>query len=373
MYERNDIILAVDYHENNIVVRWLNCYTGEERVLTRPTAVRPICQLIDNAVSQAAKVGGRVIWVMESTTGWARIKKLIGSKAHFIVANVLQIPLPPKAYRRKTDKIDTKRLLREFLNGSVPQAYQPSSGLRRVRRLVTTREDLVSRRTAVRNWIDRYLAHETWRSRTGLWSVTGMCKLRKFAESVHGSDKVVLATKLTELEQLEQLLHPVEKQIFRVYKRWRQAQMVDDIRGIAEISAVSILARIWPVSRFGNAEELISYAGLNPGIQRSDQTIHVGHIGGGGTDKHLRHYLIEATIWARHIPRYKPTYERVMRKRGKKIGRIVVARMMLRSIYKMLRDDKRFDRLPVILPKQRRKGYEKCKSISMEPSLQGAL
>ena len=110
MYERNDIILAVDYHDNNIVVRWLNCYTGEERVLTRSTAVRPICQLIDNAVSQAAKVGGRVIWVMESTTGWARIKKLIGSKAHFIVANVLQIPLPPKAYRRKTDKIDTKRL-----------------------------------------------------------------------------------------------------------------------------------------------------------------------------------------------------------------------------------------------------------------------
>ena len=156
MYERNDIILAVDYHDNNTVVRWLNCYTGEERVLTCTTAARPICQLIDNAVSQAAKVGGRVIWIMESTTGWARIKKLIGSKARLIVANVLQIPLPPKAYRRKTDKIDTKRLLREFLNGSVPHAYQPSLGLRRVRRLVTTREDLVSRRTAVRNWIDRY-------------------------------------------------------------------------------------------------------------------------------------------------------------------------------------------------------------------------
>jgi len=33
---------------------------------------------------------------------------------------------------------------------------------------------------------DRYLAHETWRSRTGLWSVTGMNKLKNFVESARG-------------------------------------------------------------------------------------------------------------------------------------------------------------------------------------------
>lgn len=118
MYRRNDIILAVDYHDNNITVRWFNCYTGEERILRCSTLPGPIGQLVDNAVSEAAKAGGQVIWIMESTTGWGRLKKLIGSKVHFIVANVLQILLPPKAYRRKTDKIDTKRILREFLNPS---------------------------------------------------------------------------------------------------------------------------------------------------------------------------------------------------------------------------------------------------------------
>ena len=61
-------------------------------------------------------------------------------------------------------------------------------------------------------------------------------------------------------------------------------------------------------------------------------------IGGGGTDRHLRHYLIEATVWARKIPRYQPTYERVKKRRGSKVGRLVVARMRVRSISKVLKD-----------------------------------
>ncbi len=346
MYGKNDIILAVDYHDENLTVRWFNCHTGEERILKRHTTREAIGRLVDDSIAEAAPAGGRVIWIMESTSGWARVKKLLGDKARLVVANVLQMPLPPKAYRRKTDKIDTGRILREFLNGSLPTAFQPPAPLRRVRRVVAARESLVSRRTAVRNWINRYLAHETWVSRTGLWSAKGMCQLKSFAAVAEGPDRVVLSVKLAELEHLEALLAPIEAEILRIYKQWPEAQRVDEIYGIAEISAVSILARIGSVERFGDAEELISYAGLAPGIRQSDGSLRHGRIGGGGTDEHLRHYIIEATIWARRIPRYRATYERVMRKRGKKIARLVVGRLLLRSIYKMLLYDVRFDRLP---------------------------
>ncbi len=110
---------------------------------------------------------------------------------------------------------------------------------------------------------------------------------------------------------------------------------------------MSILARVGPIERFDSPEELISFAGLAPGVQQSDGTKREGRIGGGGTDKHLRHYLIEATFWARRVPRYRPTYERMLDKRGPKIARVVVARMMLRSIHKMLRAQVRFNRLRV--------------------------
>jgi hypothetical protein len=42
------------------------------------------------------------------------------------LVNVVQMPLPPKARRRKSDKIDTARILREYLNGKLPTSFQPS-------------------------------------------------------------------------------------------------------------------------------------------------------------------------------------------------------------------------------------------------------
>ena len=346
MYHKNDIIMAVDYHDGNVVVRQLDTATGEERLLKCPTTAESIRRLVDKAQGLAAISGGRVLWVMESTTGWARVKELLGSSAEMVVANVLQMPLPPKAYRKKTDKIDTKRLLREVVSGKLPLSYQPPQPLRELRRLVALRESLVSRRTAVRNWLNRYLAHETWLDRSGLWSDDGMVRLRSLAAGLRGLVAVTWSVKLDELKHLASLIERVEAELFAVHRDWSLAQRIDEIYGIAAISAVSILARIGPIGRFSNAEQLIAFAGLAPGVRQSDDVRRYGRIGGGGTDKHLRHYIIEATIWARRIPRYRATYERVTAKRGKKIGRLVVGRMLLRSMYKMLRDGVRFDRVP---------------------------
>ena len=346
MCKGNDIVLAVDYHDENLVIRWLDCATGEERVLKRVTEPEAILGVVRSAKKEAELSGGQVVWIMESTTGWARVKCLVGPLVKFIVANVVQMPVPPKARRKKTDKVDTKRLLREYLSGLLPVAFQPDRPLRETRRLVGSRESLVSRRTAVRNWINRYLAHETWFLRAGLWSQRGMSRLRAVSESQDGPDGVTLAVKLEELEGLEERLRRVEKEMVRICRSWPAAQWVDEIDGIAQTAAVSILARIGPVERFAHAEELIAFAGLAPGLQESDQRRRNGKVGGGGTDKHLRHYLMEASVWARRVPRFQATYERVRLKRGAKIGRLVVARMVLRSIYKMLRDQVRFSAAP---------------------------
>jgi transposase len=121
---------------------------------------------------------------------------------------------------------------------------------------------------------------------------------------------------------------------------------VDQVRGIGMVTAVSILAHIGPIERFPAAENLISYAGLAPGHRRSDRTAHNGRIGGGGTDSHLRYLLIESMHWVCQIPRYRDAYERASAKHGKNIARIIVARMLLRSIFKMLKDKVWFKQVP---------------------------
>lgn len=335
-----DIMLVVDYHDEHCVIRQVDRASGEESLSRVATAERSLRAVVEQALVRATPRGGRVIWLQESTSGWARMHKLVGGETEFLLANVLQMPLPPKARRRKTDKVDTARLAREYLNGTLPLAYQPEAHWRQLRRLVAVRENLVSRRTALQNWINRYLAHETWVDRTGLWSQRGRRRLRALA--LPASDRFVMDLKLAELDHLANQLQAVELRMLDVYRGWPEARRVDAIKGIGPISAVSILARIGPIDRFASAEQLIAFAGLAPGIHQSDETRREGRIGGGGTDLHLRHYVIEATTWARHLPRYRQAYQRVQRRRGNKIGRLVVGRMLLRSLYKILRDHVEF-------------------------------
>ena len=259
------------------------------------------------------------------------------------------MPLPPKARRRKTDKIDTGRILREYLNGQLPQSFQPSSWWRQVRRLVDCRQDLVERQTAVKNWISSLLHHETWEDRENLW--TGKGRRRLAGIKLPAGDRMLVDLKVQQLDLLAGQIERLEVAMQQVYDGWPEAQRVDAVRGIGMVTALSILAHIGPIQRFPTAEELISYAGLAPGMRQSDGTCHHGRIGGGGTDSHLRYLLIEASTWLCQIPRYRPTYERVAGKRGKKIARVVVARMLLRSIHKMLTEQVRFNPAPRVLPR----------------------
>ena len=331
------ILLTVDYHGENCVVRRLVTATGQEDLFKISTAKEELLRVLAEAQVLAGE-GGQVVWLQESTNGWARVQSLLEKRVEFRLANVLQMPLPPKGRRRKTDKIDTARLQREFLNGSLPLAHQPPPWWRQVRRVVALRENLVARRTALRNWINRYLAHETWENRQGLWSVKGRRRLQGVVASLPRWDALVISAKLEEHDHLQQTLKAVEAELLAIFHECAEAQRLDAIRGIGFVSAVSIVARIGPVERFRTAEHLIAFAGLAPGVQQSDQTRRTGRIGGGGTDEHLRHYLIEASVWARRLPRYRATYERAQKRRGNKIGRIIVARLLLRSIYKVLKD-----------------------------------
>jgi len=340
MHEGKDIVLVADYHSKNIEFRWFNEATGEERSGKYATAGAGILRQVEQAAGELGP-GGRVVWIMESTTGWARVKDLLDGRARFVLANVLQMPLPPKARRRKTDKIDTGRMLREYLQGSLPTSFQPSAGWRQVRRVVDCRQDLVERQTAIKNWITSLLHHETWEDRANLWSDKGRQRLA--AMHLPPGDRMLVELKGRQLDELARQQEQVEDRMQQIYDGWPEAQWVDEVRGIGMVTAVSLLAHIGPIERFRRAEDLISYAGLAPGMRQSDHTCHHGRIGGGGTDGHLRYLLIEATRWLCEIPRYRPAYERMLHKRGKKIARIVVARMLLRSLHKILRDRVRFN------------------------------
>jgi hypothetical protein len=84
-----DIILTVDYHDENCVIRRRDEATGEEDVRTVATTAKALEEVVVSALKVAKRRRCAVVWIQESTTGWARVQALLGERVKFLLANVV--------------------------------------------------------------------------------------------------------------------------------------------------------------------------------------------------------------------------------------------------------------------------------------------
>ena len=134
----------------------------------------------------------------------------------------------------------------------------------------------------MRNWINRYLAHETWFERMGRWSPTGQKRLRSWLKQLPRTDDLVIGQKLDELSRLEEQLGVALKELLSAYGESVAARRLDAIKGVDVVSAISMVARIGPVERFPDADGLIAYAGLAPGFLSRTRPDETAGSGAGG-------------------------------------------------------------------------------------------
>src|SRR2546427_13185849 len=75
-----NILLTVDYHDENCVIRRRELGRAIEEVLSVPTTAGDLLRVLADAQRRAGP-RGRVVWLQESTTGWARVPELLGKNA----------------------------------------------------------------------------------------------------------------------------------------------------------------------------------------------------------------------------------------------------------------------------------------------------
>ena len=115
------------------------------------------------------------------------------------------------------------------------------------------------------------------------------------------------------------------------------------IPGIGNYSALVIAAEIGDIKRFHGSDKLCAYAGLVPSVRNSaDKVIH-GHITKRGS-RMLRWILTEAVhVHVRHtdtnISRF---YYKLAKKRGTSKATVAAAAKLLRVIYCVLAEDRKF-------------------------------
>lgn len=116
----------------------------------------------------------------------------------------------------------------------------------------------------------------------------------------------------------------------------RGYQVIQQLPGIGPVLAAVIVAEIGDVTRFKNAGQLCSWAGLTPRHRESDTKVARGHVTKQGS-RLLRWALIEAI---QRIPR-DSAIGAVIARRGKEarnIAKVAAARRLLTLVFYGMRD-----------------------------------
>jgi hypothetical protein len=139
------------------------------------------------------------------------------------------------------------------------------------------------------------------------------------------------------------LLDRIAKHISQHHDLSRYTRILMTMRGIALVSAASIVAEMGDPTRFHSSKSVSSYFGLAPNIDQSGPKTIVGGITKHGS-RHMRRILgqIACVVCVRGDPHMKRWYTQIARRRGKHIAKTALSRKILVTAWAMMRDNNHY-------------------------------
>jgi transposase len=225
--------------------------------------------------------------------------------------------VPVKAGDRvKTDRRDAERLARSHRSGDLTAVWVPDAGSEALRDLVRAREAAKQDQLRARHRLSKFLLRSGQRPAQGMkaWTQAYMIWVKqiRFTQVAQESTRLDY---LTEVEHMGERVLRLEKAITEAVKLASPElqEVVKDLqalRGIAQISAVTIAAELGNISRFEGARQLMGYSGAVPSEDSSGKRLKRGSITKTG-NAHLRRIAVEAA-WSYRL---RPGVGPALRKR----------------------------------------------------------
>jgi len=223
---------------------------------------------------------------------------------------------PVKAGDRvKTDRRDAERLARSYRSGDLTAVWVPDEGSEALRDLVRARESAKQDQLRARHRLSKFLLRTGQRPAAGVkaWTLAYMAWVRqlRFPQVAQESTRLDY---LHEVEHMGERVVRLEKAIVEAVKLAAPAVQevvkgLQALRGIAQISAVTIASELGNVSRFAGARQLMGYSGAVPSEDSSGKRTKRGITKTGNA--HLRRIAVEAA-WSYRL---RPGVGPALRKR----------------------------------------------------------
>ena len=279
MQQKSKVFVGLDTSKLKIAVAVAeDGRQGEIRFLgeidNTPEAVRRL-------VSKLASRHGELLFCYEAGPTGYGLQRQISALGHecAVIAPSL-IPKRP-GERVKTNRRDALSLARLHRAGELTAIWVPDPGHEAVRELVRAREaameDLREKRQHLQSFLLRhgriFPGRKSWTRAHARW----------LAELIfeHPAQYLVLREYRQAIEDAEARLERLNQQVAEVVKTWSMAPVVEAyqaLRGVALLTAVTFVAEIGDVRRFGSPRQLMAYLGLVPCESSTGERVRRGSI-----------------------------------------------------------------------------------------------
>src|ERR1700723_1765414 len=186
--------------------------------------------------------------------------------------------------RAKTDRRDAERLARSYRSGDLTPVWVPNEGSEALRDLVRAREAAKQDQLRARHRLSKFLLRTGQRPGPGVkaWTQGYLVWVQKLRYA-QPAQTITLLDYLHEVEHMGERVGRLEEAITEAVKLaspQMQAVVRDlqALRGIAEVSAVTIASELGRISRFESARQLMGYSGTVPGEDSSGKRMRRGPI-----------------------------------------------------------------------------------------------
>jgi transposase len=199
--------------------------------------------------------------------------------------------------RVKTDRRDALKLARSYRSGDLTAVWVPDEGSEALRDLVRGREAAKQDQLRARHRLSKFLLRTGQRPAQGMkaWTQAYVVWVRqiRFAQMAQEATKLDY---LHEVEHMSERVARLEQAIVEAIQaaspQTREVvKGLQALRGIAQISAVTIVAELGTISRFAGARQLMGYSGAVPSEDSSGKRKQQGRITKAG-NSHLRRIAV---------------------------------------------------------------------------------
>jgi transposase len=216
--------------------------------------------------------------------------------------------VPVKAGDRvKTDRRDAEKLARCYRAGDLTAVWVPDAAHEALRDLVRARLAAKRDQLRARHRLDKFLLRHGRRAPEGASTRTE--KYLVWVKTQHfeyAAQETTLLDYLHEAEHAAARIGRLERSIDAAIetlpvKMRAVIEALQSLRGIAQLSAVSIMAELGELSRFEHPRQLMGYSGAVSREHSSGERVRRGAISKAG-NAHLRRIAVEAAWAYRHRP-----------------------------------------------------------------------